>query len=184
VSVATEDYVLSRRLFLYTKPNMEQPFLREFVDFTQSDMGQAQVGRTGFISQALIAIAPAIGRDGPSEYLALTRNAGRLSVNFRFSEGSASLDNKAQRDIQRVADYMERAENIGKTLTLIGFGDVKQSTSRSTVLSKLRAITVRSALRKVGVNTAPVNGYGAYLPVASNTQQGKVKNRRVEIWVR
>ena len=183
-SVATEDYVLSRRLYLYTQPQTAAPFLREFIGFTQTDMGQQQVGRTGFISQALISTPADENREGPKEYLALTDNAQRLSVNFRFSQGSAVLDNKALRDVQRVVDYVSRQENAMKTIHLIGFGDVKQSESRSHVLSKLRALTVRSALHKMNVSTAPISGFGAYMPVAADSAQGKVKNRRVEVWVK
>jgi phosphate transport system substrate-binding protein len=31
-------------------------------------------------------------------------------VNFRFEEGSASLDNKAHQDLQRVLDYIKHAK--------------------------------------------------------------------------
>jgi len=183
-TVATEDYVLSRRLYLYTQPQAVVSFLREFIGFTQTDMGQQQVGRTGFISQALISTPADEHREGPAAYLALTKDAQRLSVNFRFSHGSAVLDNKAQRDIQRVVDYVSREENRDKTIYLIGFGDAKQSESRSHVLSKLRALTVRSALHKKKISSAPIAGFGAYMPVAADSALGKVKNRRVEVWVR
>lgn len=184
VSVATEDYLLSRRLFLYSPPSKKTDVINDFIHFVQSDAGQQQVEKTGFISQALTPIAPEEDREGPKGYLDVTEGADRLSVNFRFSEGSSSLDNKAQQDIRRVVAYMEREENKDKTLTLIGFGDEKQSDSRSRVLSKLRAVSVKTALHKAGVSTRPVEGFGAYLPVASNNGKEKIKNRRVEIWVR
>lgn len=183
VSVATEDYPLSRRLFLYTPPQQSMPFIREFIGFIQTDEGQQQVQETGFVSQVLITTPVPEVRRGPREYLELTQGAQRLSVNFRFDQGSARLDNKAQQDIQRLVAYMSREENQGKRLTLIGFGDAKQTQARAMVLSKLRAVAVKSALRKVGISTAPVAGFGAYLPVAANSGSGKVKNRRVEVWV-
>lgn len=184
VSVATEDYLLSRRLFLYTPPSMKTDLINDFIHFVQSDAGQLQVEQTGFISQALTAIASDAERDAPKAYLAVTDGASRLSVNFRFAEGSSVLDNKARQDIRRVEAFMAREENQGRVLTLIGFGDEKQSESRSRVLSKLRAVSVKTALHKAGVSTQPVEGFGAYLPVASNSGKEKVKNRRVEIWVR
>ncbi|MBU3068374.1 substrate-binding domain-containing protein [Aestuariicella sp. G3-2] len=184
VSVATEDYLLSRRLFLYTPPSLKTEVIEDFIRFVQSDAGQFQVEQTGFISQALTAIASDAERNGPKDYLAVTEGASRLSVNFRFAEGSSVLDNKARQDIRRVQAFMARAENQGRVLTLIGFGDEKQSESRSLVLSKLRAVSVKTALHRVGVNTRPVEGFGAFLPVASNDGKEKVKNRRVEIWVR
>ena len=184
LSVATEDYVLSRRLFLYTPPRSKTIHIQNFIDFVQTDSGQQQVESTGFISQALMATRPDVLRQGPKDYLQTTQGASRLSVNFRFAQGSATLDNKARQDIQRLVAYMARDENKHQQITLIGFGDVKQTESRAIVLSKLRAVAVKSALRKYGVSTRPVQGFGAYLPVASNSASGKIKNRRVEVWVR
>ncbi|NHO66212.1 OmpA family protein [Aestuariicella hydrocarbonica] len=184
VSVATEDYVLSRRLFLYTPPTLKTAAIRDFVHFVQTDAGQKQVERTGFVSQSLTAIAAQKVRQGPLDYLQATEGASRLSVNFRFSEGSASLDNKALHDIRRVVDYMQRQENQHKQLTLVGFGDANDSDSRALILSKLRAVAVKTKLHKEGIKSQPVEGFGAYLPVASNSGKGKLKNQRVEIWVK
>ncbi|WP_444931927.1 substrate-binding domain-containing protein [Microbulbifer sp. SSSA002] len=183
LTIATEDYPLSRRLFLYSSAYRAKPAAAEFLQFVQSEQGQEQVKATGFVAQTPIGVKPAANREGPEEYLKLTENAQRLSINFRFSEGSASLDNKAQQDIQRLVRFMQKAENKQKRLLLIGFGDEKVSASRSIILSKLRATTVRSALRDQQINTVPVQGFGAYLPVASNGSSSKIKNRRVEIWI-
>ncbi|MGH1372221.1 MAG: substrate-binding domain-containing protein [Cellvibrionaceae bacterium] len=184
LSVATEDYVLSRRLFLYTPPSLITKEIQNFVDFVQTDSGQQQVESTGFISQALMATKPLALRQGPRDYLEATHAASRLSVNFRFSQGSARLDNKAKQDVQRLVAYLAREENSDRQVILVGFGDVKQTETRAIVLSKLRAVAVKSALRKYGISTRPVEGFGAYLPVASNLGSAKVKNRRVEVWVR
>ncbi len=184
LSVATEDYVLSRRLFLYTPPSLKTLDIQNFVDFVQTDVGQQQVESTGFISQALIATKPSAIRQGPRDYLQATQVASRLSVNFRFAQGSARLDNKAKQDIQRLVAYLARPENHNRQVILIGFGDEKQTENRALVLSKLRAVAVKSALRKHGISTQPVEGFGAYLPVASNRGRAKIKNRRVEVWVR
>ncbi|WP_445365736.1 substrate-binding domain-containing protein [Microbulbifer sp. ANSA001] len=183
LTVATEDYPLSRRLFLYTPVYSAKPAADDFLRFVQSELGQEQVKATGFVAQTPIGVKPGSLREGPVEYLTLTEKAERLSINFRFSEGSASLDNKAQQDIQRLANYMQKPQNRDRRLLLIGFGDEKASPERSVILSKLRAVTVRSALRDHQINTAPVQGFGAYLPIASNNSSGKVKNRRVEVWL-
>ncbi|WP_444904131.1 substrate-binding domain-containing protein [Microbulbifer sp. CnH-101-E] len=183
LTIATEDYPLSRRLFLYTPIYSSNSTAKEFLRFVQSELGQEQVKSSGFVAQTPIGFKPEDSREGPSEYLKLTRNAERLSINFRFSEGSASLDNKAQQDIERLAKYMEKPQNQGRKLLLVGFGDEKVSPERSVILSKLRAVTVRSALRDYKISTAPVQGFGAYLPIASNNSSAKIKNRRVEVWL-
>lgn len=182
LAVATEDYALSRRLFLYSANREKNNYVQDFVSYIQSDRGQQVVKRTGFVSQNLISVAEDL--EGPDSYVELLREAERLSVNLRFSEGSAELDNKAQRDIQRIAEYIQRPDNIGKSLILIGFGDQKQTERRAVVLSQLRALAVKSELFRRGVLTEPVVGLGDDLPVASNDTAGRSKNRRVEVWVR
>jgi phosphate transport system substrate-binding protein len=180
--VATEDYALSRRLFLYTSEREHNAYIKGFLAYIHSDRGQRVVKQTGFVSQNLISVAG--GVEGPEPYVERLEGAERLSVNLRFAEGSAELDNKAQRDIVRIVNYMERPENVDKTLILVGFGDQKQTERRAVVLSTLRAMAVKSELFKRGILSEPVLGLGADLPVASNETAGRSKNRRVEVWVK
>jgi phosphate transport system substrate-binding protein len=63
----------------------------------------------------------------PVRYLSLAREANRLTVNFRFQEGSAGLDNKALRDVQRVGDYLRQAGKLQRKAVLVGFGDPKET---------------------------------------------------------
>lgn len=183
LTVATEDYPLARRLYVYTSPGIIPSVIRDFIKFVQSSPGQAQVDKTGYISQEIIGIAASESRQGPDEYLALTEGAERLSVNFRFEQGKAKLDNKALEDIRRLTEYMQ-SDNNAKRLLLIGFGDSKQTEQRALVLSKLRAVAIMSALRRQGVTNTSIAGFGAYKPVASNAGKSKIKNRRVEVWLR
>jgi phosphate transport system substrate-binding protein len=183
LTVATEDYPLARRLYVYTSPGIITPVIRDFISFSQSRRGQTQVERTGYISQEIIGIAAQKSRQGPDEYLALTEGAERLSVNFRFEQGKAKLDNKAREDIRRLTQYMQDG-NDTRRLLLVGFGDSKQTEQRALVLSKLRAVAIMSALRREGVSNTSIAGFGAYKPVASNAGESKIKNRRVEVWLR
>jgi len=183
LSVASEDYPLSRRLFLYTRAGPKSASIQGFLDFCQSQRGQKIVEQVGFVSQYPLAINNSPYRQGPETYLQLTSAAQRLSINFRFKENSAHLDNKAKRDLLRLSQYLKQAENKSKRLLLIGFGDAKQSKSRAVVLSKLRATVVKSALREQGIGSQPVLGFGAFKPVANNAGNNRTKNRRVEIWL-
>src|SRR5690606_654211 len=114
--------------------------------------------------------------DAPPLYAQLQQSARRLSANLRFAEGSAELDNKALRDIDRILAYLARPENQSRQIVLVGFGDEKQSEQRALVLSRLRASAVKSALFRLGLSTEPVIGLGAYRPVASNADAGRSKN--------
>ena len=182
--IATEDYPLSRRLYFYLPPSNRNPWAKALVDFTQSGKGQAIVAANGFIAQQVQAIAVEPKASMPEGYQTIVRDAQRLSVNFRFEEGSASLDNKARQDVQRVVAYLKSHAKLDKQVTLVGFGDAKNDPQRAALLSKLRAMAVRRELVKSGVVLRDIRGFGAQMPVAANTaDEGRIKNRRVEVWV-
>lgn len=181
--VATEDYALSRRLFLYTRPNETSPWVREFIAFAQGQAGQQRVAEVGFVSQNPVSLKPAIHPEAPAAYRALVQQGERLSINFRFDAGSARLDNKAQWDVERLRQFMARPENRDRQLQLIGFGDARQAESRALVLSRMRALRVKSALREQGIHAASVVGFGDDLPVADSYNGGREKNQRVEVWL-
>lgn len=182
--IATEDYPLSRRLFFYLPPDSNNPWAKALVVFAQSRQGQEIVARNGFISQTVHAMTVAPNALMPEGYQSLSRHAQRLTVNFRFEEGSASLDNKARQDLARVFDYIKRQDKSDRAVTLVGFGDAKDDPARADLLSKLRAMAVRRELVKNGVVLREVRGFGALMPVATNSaDEGRIKNRRVEVWV-
>ncbi|WP_068826960.1 phosphate ABC transporter substrate-binding/OmpA family protein [Pseudomonas sp. BMS12] len=182
--IATEDYPLSRRLFLYSPPNTPNEWVRSLVQFAHSPAGQAIVEKNGFIAQTVQAIKVTASQKMPEDYRKLANEAQRLSVNFRFQEGSATLDNKAQRDIGRVLDYLEEHDKLRSKVVLVGFGDVKSDPERAALLSKLRAMAVRRDLSKGGVIFREITGLGEQMPVAANDgDDGRLKNRRVEVWV-
>lgn len=183
LSIATEDYPLARRLYFYVSPHNTNPFIEEFLHFSQGEQGQALVEKSGYISQTPVVLVTPELKSAPERYLALTKDAQRLSINIRFNSGSATLDNKALQDVLRLSQFMGKDENSARKLLLIGFGDSKNSEQRARVLSKLRAISVRSELREQGIHTLPVQGLGDELPVANNQSNNKLKNQRVEIWL-
>ena len=181
--VASEDYPLSRRLYFYLPAN-PKPQARALADFAQSQAGQAIVAQQGFVSQQIKAQPVVPQADMPPRYRTLAQQAQRLSVNFRFQEGSASLDNKALRDVQRVAEYLRQAGKLQSKAVLVGFGDPKETPGRAALLSRLRAQAVRRELARDGVELLEVTGMGDELPVAGNElEQGRLRNRRVEVWV-
>lgn len=182
--IATEDYPLSRRLYLYLPPNRPNTWAQALVRFAQSDQGQAVVTSAGFVAQTVQAIDVAPSAGMPEAYRQLARQAKRLSVNLRFAEGSASLDNKARVDLHRLLDYLTRHGKLERQVTLVGFGDEKSDPARARLLSRLRAMAVRRELVKQGVVLRGIEGLGSEMPVASNDlDEGRIKNRRVEVWV-
>lgn len=182
--IATEDYPLSRRLFLYNQPALTRSWTKALVEFAHSPRGQAIVAENGFIAQRVQAVPVKPRVDMPENYQQLAREAQRLSVNFRFQEGSSTLDNKAMRDLNRLVAYLRDNRKLENSVVLVGFGDHKQDAERGVLLSKMRAMAVRRELAKAGVTFREVTGLGDALPVAANSaDEGRHKNRRVEVWV-
>ncbi|WP_096087773.1 substrate-binding domain-containing protein [Agaribacterium haliotis] len=183
LQVATEDYPLSRRLYLYLPPSPVNPRANDFIEFALGQASQKRVDEIGFVSLNPLVNQGDSLQQGPKAYQQLANIADRLSINFRFDAGSAKLDNRAKRDIQRLVDFMKQDTNKDLRIQLVGFGDLKQSPERAILLSKLRASAVQSALHKNGISTLPVAGFGSVKPVASQEAQGRTKNQRVEVWL-
>jgi phosphate transport system substrate-binding protein len=189
-TVATEDYVLSRRLYLYSASAPTNPNVMKFVEFAKSSSGQAIVAQQGFIEQTIRvqddANKAALGILGqPPDYQKATANATRLSLNFRFRSGSKDLDNKAVPDLDRVVSFLADMRTPPSSVILFGFADARGTADVNLNLSKERAQAVATEFTARGITPALVTGFGAALPVASNdSPEGQEKNRRVEIWVK
>lgn len=184
-NVATEDYALSRRLYLYVPEQDRHPLAESFSRFAKSDAGQKIAARVGFVSQEVISFVKPIHEEAPAEYKKLVQDAKRLSLNIRFHEGRSNMDNKAIHDVSRLVKYMRIPENEGKRLMLFGFSDSNESLPHySLTLSIDRADSVADKLLSYNLAPDRVRGYGPEIPVSSNDGElGRVRNRRVEVWV-
>lgn len=183
--IATEDYPLSRRLYLYTSSGEGNARSKKFVSFALSKAGQEVVEKTRFVSMRPRVGAWKVPSNAPKEYAEYAKNAERLDLNFRFQTASSQLDNKALSDLDRLSELLSGPAYRGRFILLFGFADSVGSTQANITLSKARAETVAQQLRQKGIAPAVVTGFGKELPVDSNdTELGREKNRRVEIWLR
>ncbi|HEX4605617.1 MAG TPA: phosphate ABC transporter substrate-binding/OmpA family protein [Candidatus Angelobacter sp.] len=192
LTVATESYPLSRRLFLYTPPNPPNAVTRDFITFALSRMGQETVTQNGFVGQTVNPVGPEplSPRDGnmtaqEAKYVRATQAAVRLPLDFRFRSGSSNLDNKALDDLERVSSFVASPQYAGQSMLLLGFADSSGSRESNDRLSADRARIVAEEFRTRGIKVAETAGFGPERPVASNnTAEGREKNRRVEVWLR
>ena len=189
-TVATEDYPLARRLYLYLPPNTENTIAMNFVDFCLDTSGQLVVEKTGFIDLGIRSFVAALNVDEipvqnkavVQRYLDATKSKKRLSLNFRFHPNSIELDNRALRDLDRMVSFLKDRSIEG--LTLIGFADNRGEYQYNTKLALDRAKVVRNELNSRGIPVTSTISASEELPVASNLHnKGREKNRRVEIWV-
>ena len=185
-TVATEDYLLSRRLYLYvTTKSQNNPMTAKFLEFVLSDEGQAIVNELGFVRQTpeLEKVTPPAG--APEHYVQIAGEASRMSLNLRFRTSSKQLDNKAQRDIERIVSLLEQPRIKGKSLLLLGFADGSGAPKVNEKLSRERAEIVAKEFAIRGITPSEVTGFGSVLPVASNENEpGRDRNRRVEVWIK
>ncbi|MBF0118523.1 MAG: phosphate ABC transporter substrate-binding/OmpA family protein [Desulfobacterales bacterium] len=188
-NIAREDYLLSRRLYLYTQQLPKNPFTLKFIDFTLSKQGQEIVQKSGFVDLTIIpekkeVVQKVVKKGFKDRYEEITANALQLSTNFRFETGKDILDTKATRDLDRISETMNEPENRNKSFYLLGFADNRGKEQTNILLSRSRALTVSEELKKRGLIGKIVEGFGSKRPVASNdNEEGREKNRRVEIWI-
>jgi phosphate transport system substrate-binding protein len=185
LTVATEEYPLSRRLYLYTPSTPHNAFTQKFVEFVLSKQGQELVAANGFVAQTVARESQPVSAIAPDEYQESTRNAERLSLDFRFVNGDLDLDHKAQQDLDRVVSLVANQGGEKKQILLFGFTDDTGGTAEEDqTVSLNRARIVEKLFIQRGIKPAVVQGFGSVLPVAPNdTAEGREKNRRVEAWI-
>jgi phosphate transport system substrate-binding protein len=184
LSVSTETYLLTRRLYLYVPPTPPNALAQEFADtFALSPDGQKVVVDAGFVSSLFPPPAPPnlpCAADVP-EYCKDVAGATRVPFDVRFDSGTDELDNRATRNL----DLLAAQTQPGRQVLLVGFADNSGDPQANVALSKSRAASVASYLAGKGLRGAVVDGFGSALPVDTNdTPEGREQNRRVEVWTR
>lgn len=206
-SAKTEEYPLQRRLRLFIDNQALAEHTRGLLDFAVSESADPFVNKAGFIDLSVESDARALDTQHiyemaslggePAAYTSLGRmvseltGAERLSTTFRFITGSSQLDNKSLRDLSRMVNFLKRPENAGREIIVAGYTDSVGNYYYNEDLSLKRAQAVTAALyneaAKQGLNGLNMRaaGYSELSPVGCNdTELGKSRNRRVEIWIR
>lgn len=204
-SIRAEDYPSTQPLFLHRIGARQPKVVRDFIAFARSPEAQPVIRSLGFVDQAIGRIAferqgarianAVLAADAEPAAMASVRDMigvlmtmDRLTLTFRFQDGSSDLDPQSATNVLRLADAIGRGAFDGRELVFIGFTDGVGPADGNQRLSKRRA---RSVLRAVSarVDEPPVTlsatGFGESLPMAcDDTVWGKQVNRRVEVWVR
>jgi phosphate transport system substrate-binding protein len=183
-AVASDDYPLAYRLYLYTPAGGAGGIAQRFVDFAVSPAGQALVEQAGFVSQTLKPESAATPETTTGKFKAYVAGAKHLAIAFHFQPNSTDLDQKGTRDLDRVMNYILSNHYTPDHLILIGFADNQGDPATNIAVSKKRADAVAALFTARGLPPGKVAGFGAELPIADNsTEEGREKNRRVEVFI-
>ena len=181
-TVATEGYMLSRRLYLYTLPKPRTAWVPDLISFALSPRAQDVAVKSQFVDLGLITRTAQCDGLCPTRYASTIAGAQRVSLDFRFRSGSDRPDSRAERDFDRLVSFL-RAHRDAK-LRLLGFSDALGDAGSNLKLSVDRAKAIEQELAMRGVLPDLVTGFGSAMPLADNdTDEGRQRNRRVEVWV-
>jgi len=189
LTIKTEDYRLSRRLYLYTAENPSNPEVSKFIEFAVGADGQRVVDSTGLVNLDPTPVAPELGNDDArgqsARWRGLTNSAAEMATHIHFRAGSDDLDARANRDIGRISGVLSQPQYQNKKVTLIGLADSSGSRPVNCKLSQDRAGRVKQALAEEGLAFDQVLGLCDDAPIAPNdTPENRERNRRVEVWVK
>ena len=206
-SLRAGDYPLAAPLFLHRPPRRLPRVAREFVGFVRSPDAQPPIEEAGFVGAGIEAVpfaqqadrlAKAVIQGGEAAGLAevqrmtlALRDAARLTVTFRFRDGSADLDAASMSNIEALADEIARGAFDGRELLFAGFSDGQGAADVNLRLSRERARAARQALitrlpeTERDRVTLTSDGFGEVSPLACDeVDWGRRINRRVEVWLR
>jgi phosphate transport system substrate-binding protein len=204
LTVKAEDYPLTAPLFLGMARHRQPLLIREFLEYLATDTAQAAVAAAGYVDRRL-GTAP-LTEDG-QRLLGAIRNAGdevtlaqlqrlaaamtggqRLSLTFRFQDGSAQLDAHSSENLTDLARHIAAGRFDGEELVFAGFSDGTGDAAVNLALSQNRAEAVRAALWDIAPDLTEaqlpkIKAFGEALPMACDTTaSGRQINRRVELW--
>lgn len=205
LAIKAEDYPLALPVLLQA-PKRRLPLLtREFLSFLRTPAAQEAVAAAGFIDRSasrqpmtsdglrLINAIQGAGEDVTLDDLkrlaGIMDGADRVSLTFRFEDGSSTLDAQSQDNLEDLAQLIASGQFRDQKLVLAGFSDGSGAAEANLALSVERAAKVAQELAAVAPDLSPaqmpvVEGFGEALPMACDeTAIGRQLNRRVELWV-
>ncbi|NKI34294.1 OmpA family protein [Wenzhouxiangella sp. XN79A] len=184
-SSATEDYPLSRRLYIYVPDRELDGLGGDLARFAVRAEGQEIVDEIGFVGQEIQLQRVAIPASAPRTYREFVDGALRASLNFRFEAGRPVLDSKSERDLDRLIDFLGSERGRDMNVMLMGFADPSETLRYfSVTLSMERADYVAALLARAGIPVRRTRGFGDALTLAEGTgSSSAAKNRRVEVWL-
>jgi len=117
-----------------------------------------------------------------SDMLAALNKSGRIALYINFDTGRATIKPESEKTIDEIASLL--LDNPELQLSIEGHTDNVGSPASNKALSIERAQTVMAAVVGKGIVASRLTavGWGQEKPIAANrSEEGRAKNRRVEI---
>lgn len=206
LAVKAEDYPLALPVYLITPRRRLPLFARDFLEFLATPTAQAAVAAAGYVNRAPEAVPMTTDGlrlinaiKGAGEEITLAElkrlvgvmdGADRLSLTFRFRDGTTELEDSSRETLTDLARLLEIGQFRDKSMILAGFSDGSGGAQANMDLSKDRAEAVLKELRDAAPDLDAaqfprVEAFGETLPMACDTTTpGRRINRRVEVWLR
>ncbi|MGR3290866.1 MAG: phosphate ABC transporter substrate-binding/OmpA family protein [Paracoccaceae bacterium] len=204
-ALRADDYPLTVPMFLYLSARRLPAVGREFLRFSRSPAAQIAILCAGFVDQtisrtpislqgdrlanAIQAAGEEVQLDELKRLVSAMVDARRLSVTFRFEDGSSGLTAQSRSNVALLARALESGVIGAKELVFVGFSDGEGGAAANRQLSQERAKSVRAAVQREAATADParvrlrVDGFGEAMPMAcDDTEWGRQINRRVEVW--
>lgn len=205
-SVKAEDYPLTLPVHFLTPRRRLPLMVRDFLAFLAEQPAQDAIAALGLVDRSaerrpmtadglrLINAIKGAGTDTTLEDLkrlvGLMDGADRLSLTFRFRDGSTDLDVHSRQNLEDLARLIEIDAFRGERVILAGFSDGSGDARANLDLSRNRAEAVLAALGAALPESAQgqlpeIAAFGEAMPMACDeTAAGRRLNRRVELWLR
>lgn len=204
LAVKAEDYPLTLPVYLLTPPRRLPLMARELLDFLAMPNAQQAITKAGFVARSPeraslsrdgVRLMNAVNAAGDEITLADVQRlskamagADRLSMTFRFEDGSDTLDAVSQENLLDLAQGLGAGLFDRDLITLVGFSDGSGAAAQNQSLSEQRAKAVLASLSALVPDLArlpKIDAFGEAMPMACDeTAAGRRLNRRVEIWLR
>jgi phosphate transport system substrate-binding protein len=178
ITIRNKSYPFTRNLYLYTK-GAPQGLVKDFIDYALGP-GQELVASNSYVNLKLKLVS---GSDAGSAAGSGDQRK-KYNTDIRFRTNSTEVNNLAVYDLDQISrDLCSQTGSV--QVELIGYSDAQGNPQQNLSLSQQRAESVANVMRgKCPQLNVKVNGLGAQSPIGdNNTEEGRLLNRRVEIWV-
>lgn len=194
-NVRDRRYPIIRRMFAYVRPAdmRSNTFAQRFLEFVTSPEAAPIIAAAGFTPAP-----PKLGAADPQSQLSClqgtaeaasiasaVRGAYRLGDPLQFAPDSVELMPESRGKAGAAAVELAKRLQEGAVVTVIGHSDVSGDADKNRAIGLRRALVVRDALEQAGVYGLAVESAGEMCPAfESESEEGRQRNQRAEIWVR